>query len=185
MPLLAQPRSHTYPCLSFHNLSHFCPLRLSKAKSFTNGVKNQAQTQVPLKEGLTGFQNRHPYCKPAKPWAQFFTIRRQHLFTCLILWPWSTIPEESSSSSSGISNLTRHFISPAASNSINRKLVTITLSPQEVRPHKSNFQIYGLTYKPFLTHFDDLLPKHSRYFSTKCLRSTQSPSSHPKGRRNC
>lgn len=140
------------------------------------------QAQVPLQKVLTGSQKRHLRCKPAKPWTQFSTVRRQHLFMCLILWPRSTLPEESFS---GISNLTRRFIFPAASNSINGKLITITLSPQEVRPHKSNFQIYGITHKPFLTHFNNPPPKHSRHFSIKCLRSTQSPSSHPKGRRNC
>lgn len=150
-----------------------------RASPMGRGTK---QAQVPLKEGLFDrVSEQAPMLQTSKLWAQFFTVRRQHLFMCLMFWPWSALPEESSS---GISNLTRHFIFPAASNSINRKLIKITLSPQEVRPHKNNFQIYGLTHKPFLTHFNDLHLKHSRHFSTKCLRSTHSPASHPKGRRN-
>lgn len=128
------------------------------------------------------FGSTHPCFKPAKHWAlgvyeQLFAVKWQHLFTCFMLWPWNTLPKESSSV---ISNLPRHFIFPTASNSINRQLITITISPQEVRPHKSNF-------KPLLSyiHLNVLHPKHSRHFSTKCLRCTQRSSSHPKGRRNC
>ena len=163
--------------------------RLSKAESSAGRDEEPRKAQLPLKEGVTGSQSTHSCCKQAKHGAsqayeQLFAVKWQHLLTCLMLWPWNTLPEESSSI---VSNLTRNFIFPIGSNPINMQLITITVSPQEVRPHESNFPAYGLKNKAFLscTHFNVLCPKHSRHFSTKCLRSTQSSSSHLEGRRNC
>lgn len=115
--------------------------RLSKAKKSTVKCEKPRKAQLPLKEGVTVFGSTHPCCKLAKHWAlgvyeQLFIVKWQHLFMCLVLWPWNTLPKESSA----ISNLPRHFTFPTASNSINRQLITITVSPQEVKLHKSNFQ---------------------------------------------
>lgn len=147
--------------------------RPSKAKSSAAGGEEPRKTQLPLKEGVTGSQSTQPCCKPAKHWApwayeQLFAVKWQHLLVCLMLWLWSTLPEETSSV---ISNLTRYFIFPTASNSINRQLITSTVSPQDVRPHRSKLQaLWAKKINYFsCTHFNILHPKHSRHFTTKCL----------------